>query len=113
MSCPLYRGCPLFGGSVIRGFTVLCEELSFLVGTAIARGIHSSMYIEIVKQIGGGVDGCIVLLTRGMRERLTFWLAILSSWWSVWEACSSTVGASVPRILSLVFRVFTAASLLW
>ena len=20
--CPLYRGCPLFGGSVIRGFTV-------------------------------------------------------------------------------------------
>ena len=23
MICPLYRGCPLFGGSVIRGFTVL------------------------------------------------------------------------------------------
>ena len=22
MSRPLYRGCPLFGGSVIRGFTV-------------------------------------------------------------------------------------------
>ena len=21
--CPLYRGCPLFGGSVIRGFTVV------------------------------------------------------------------------------------------
>ena len=20
--CPLYRGCPLFGGSIIRGFTV-------------------------------------------------------------------------------------------
>ena len=23
VSRPLYRGCPLFGGSVIRGFTVL------------------------------------------------------------------------------------------
>ena len=26
VSCPLYRGCPLFGGSIIRGFTV--EPLS-------------------------------------------------------------------------------------
>ena len=38
---------------------------------------------------------------------------LLSSWWSVWEACSSTVGVLVPKILSLVIRVCTAASLLW
>ena len=28
VTCPLYRGCPLFGGSVIRGFTVPINELS-------------------------------------------------------------------------------------
>ena len=60
------------------------------------------------------MGGVIVLLTREMSERLSteFRLAILSSWRSVWEACSSTVGAPVPKILSLVVRVCTAASLL-
>ena len=40
-------------------------------------------------------------------------LAIVSSWWSVWEACSSTVGVLVPKILSLVVQVCTAVSLSW
>ena len=42
---------------------LLCKEPSFLVGTAIARGIHSAMNIQIAKQIGGGVNGwsyCII-----------------------------------------------------
>ena len=30
---------------------------SFLVGKAIAMGIHSAMNIQITKQIGGGVNG--------------------------------------------------------
>ena len=32
-------------------------EPSFLVGTAIAMGIHSGMNIVITKHIGGGVSG--------------------------------------------------------
>ena len=35
---------------------LLCEEPSFLVGTAIIMGIHSGMNIRITKQIGGGVN---------------------------------------------------------
>ena len=27
VSRPLYRGCPLFGGSVIRGFTVYSSQI--------------------------------------------------------------------------------------
>ena len=29
-SRPLYRGCPLFGGSVIRGFTVTISRESYM-----------------------------------------------------------------------------------
>ena len=38
-------------------------------------------------------------------------LTIVSSWWSVWEACSSMVGVPVSEILSLVIWVYTAVSL--
>ena len=44
----------------------------------------------------------VIILTRGMGERLTYTesrLAIVSSWWSVWEAYSSMEGAPVPEIL--------------
>ena len=53
----------------------------------------------------------IVLLTRRMGERLTY--GISARYPVVWEACSSTVGTPVPKILLLVVRVCTAASLLW
>ena len=44
-----------------------------MVGTAIARGIHSAMSIRITKQIGvGSMGGVIVILTRGMVEWLNY-----------------------------------------
>ena len=45
-----------------------------MVGTAIAMGIHSGMNIRITKQIGGGSMGGVIMmiLTRGMGERLTY-----------------------------------------
>ena len=47
------------------------EEPSFLVGTAIAMGIYSAMNIQINTQIGGGVNGVVIILTMGMGEWLT------------------------------------------
>ena len=44
----------------------------------------------------------LVQLLLGAFRVYKFWLAILSCWWSVWEACSSMVGASVSEILLLV-----------
>ena len=41
-----------------------------------------------------------------------FGLGIVSSQWSVREACSAMVGTSVPETLLLVIRVHTAVSLL-
>ena len=41
-----------------------------MVGTAIARGIHSAMNIWITKQLGGSMGGVIIILTRGLSERL-------------------------------------------
>ena len=48
MSRPLYRGCPLFGGSVIRGFTVVATAsvawrvvvlMAVLVMTVVSTGL--------------------------------------------------------------------------
>ena len=55
--------------------------------------------------------GLFELPTRGLLQKEWEHSPLKSSWWSVWEACSSMVGAPVPDILSLVIRVSTAASL--
>ena len=45
MSRPLYRGCPLFGGSVIRGFTVEPFSLAEKAAQDDARNkFHGSVY---------------------------------------------------------------------
>ena len=52
--------------------------------------------------------GGVIILTRGMGERLTYGIPGSLScrlWWNVWEACSSLVGAPVPKMI----RVCTAA----
>ena len=54
--------------------------------------------------------GGVIILTRGMGERLTYGIPAryrVVFWWNVWEACSSLVGAPVPKII----RVCTAAAI--
>ena len=69
-----------------------------MVGTAIAMGIHSGMNIQITKQIGGvSMGGVIIILTRGMGERLTY--GIPARYRVVLMDCSSMVGAPVSEIL--------------
>ena len=44
-----------------------------MVGTAIARGIHSAMNIQITKKLGvGSMGGVIIILNRVIGERLTY-----------------------------------------
>ena len=44
-----------------------------MVATAIAMGIHSGMIFELLDKLGvGSMGGIIVILTRGMGERLTY-----------------------------------------
>ena len=47
--CPLYRGCPPFGESVIRGFTVVHDDsrLSLIW----MGGLHSFMSVLIVIEL--------------------------------------------------------------
>ena len=61
-----------------KGGTTPCLSFAlwgahFLVGTAIARGIHSAMIIRITKQNGvGSVGGVIIILNRVIGKRLTY-----------------------------------------
>ena len=54
--------------------------------------------------------GGVIILTRGMGETVNVRDSSSLScrlWWNVWEACSSLVGAPVPKII----RVCTAAAI--
>ena len=69
-------------------------------------GIHNAMNIQIaITNWGGGsMGGVIIILTRGIGKP--------TSSWSVGEACCSTVGVPVPKILLLDIWVCTVATFL-
>ena len=87
-----------------------------MVGTIVlCMGVHSAMNIQSTKQIGRGAQlaGVIIILTRRMGKRLMYGVPahyIVSSWRSVWEACSSMAGTPVPQIYSLVIQLCTLAT---
>ena len=69
---------------------------------------------ELLNKLGVWLNGeAIIILTRGVGEQLTFRLAIMSSWWSVWEACSLTVGIPVPKICCWSFGSTAATFSRW
>ena len=48
MSCPLYRGCPLFRGSVIRDFTVYALLQNLLYHVPYVLFIESKGLLEML-----------------------------------------------------------------
>ena len=84
-----------------------------MVGTGLAMDIHSAMNIRIAKEVGvRSMGGVIIILSRGMGERLTYviparYRVVLVKRLGGFDGrCSCTE-------VSLVVRVCTAASLSW